>query len=887
MRVSSEHTRWSLILAVGLLLLGAVIVVPMATAQQQTPSPTPSPAPTDIPETIPRYSLLEFTVGVPGTYENPYDPAQIDVQATFRSPKGETIPVPAFYLRPYALNCLEDECDTTTLAPSGAPEWRVRFTPTQIGRWTFEVEARTASGATPLRAGEFRVIESDAAGFVHTGSNPRYFAFDDGTAYFPVGENLAWALDNQGGLDAYTRWLDELSAAGANYARLNLDVPWFISLDSPGPPGDYDAAQAAAWRMDTILELAAQRDIYLELVLIWHQGFTTEPLPSGTARPDASISWANNPYNAANGGALSGPSALFFDATARDLLRQRLRYIVARWGYSPNVFAWEVSDALDAISGYSASRAQPWLQDMTGYLRQIDPYRHLITTGLRQPDLALWQLPGIDFAAVQFYQQRPDVDTDDIVTESLGVLRDVVGGLNKPALLTEFSLNPSYAPIDDDPGGVHLKNMLWSAALSGSAGGGVTWWWDSYVDAENLYEDFRPLAQFSHGIPWGSPDLQPVEVGLAADTPVTYSALRIDDFNHDPGSESPPNTIYRVTADGPVPATGQMSSFLYGRATPERSRPQTFTITPPVDTELRLHVSSVSPDAPAMLTLAVDGFEVARVDFSPASADILVTVPLSAGEHTVVLDNLGDDWLELGYIEIAEYRAPVRTLALADRTLGIAVAWAQHRGYTWQNVGQDQVLEPLSFRLAVPAMPPGLYRVTYWDTATGAVIGEESVTLPEGTDGTLMINLLPITSQLAVRAIRVAGPEENAPARTPQIATRTPEVSLTPSPTETATPTTTLTPSITPTSTDTDTPTNTPEPTDTATNTATPSDTPSPTVTDSPEPTNTPSVTPSPANTDTPAPTSTATLTRTPIPTRTPSSVPTTIPSTRIVPPVS
>lgn len=886
MRVSSEHTRWSLILAVGLLLLGAVIVVPMVTAQQPTPSPTPSLAPEDIPETIPHYRLLEFSVSVPGTYENPYDPAQIDVQATFHSPKGETIPVPAFYLRPYDLNCFGDDCDTTALAPAGAPGWRVRFTPTQIGRWTFEVEARTASGATPLREGEFRVVESDAPGFVHMGSNPRYFAFDDGAAYFPVGENLAWALDDEGGLDAYTHWLDELSAAGANYARLNLDVPWFISLDSPGPPGDYDAAQAAAWRMDTILELAAERGIYLELVLIWHQGFTTEPLPSGTARPDASISWANNPYSTANGGALSGPSAIFFDATARDLLRQRLRYIVARWGYSPNVFAWEVTDALDAVSGYTPSRAQPWLQDMTGYLRQIDPYRHLITVGLRQPDLTLWQLPGIDFAAVQFYQDRPDADTGDIVSESLGVLRDVLGGLRKPVLLTEFSLNPSYAPIDDDPGGVHLKNMLWSAALSGAAGGGVTWWWDSYVDAENLYEDFRPLAQFSQGIPWGSPDLQPVEVGLSADTPVTYTPLRIDDFNRAPGSESPLNTIYRLTADGPVPATNQMSGFLYGSATPERSHPQTLTITPPVETELRLHVSSVSPDAPAMLTIAVDGFEVARVDFSPASADILVTVPLSAGEHTVVLDNLGADWLELGYIEIADYRAPVRALALADRTLGVAVAWAQHRDYTWQNAGQGQTLEPLSFRLAVPGMPPGLYRVTYWDTATGAVTGEESITLPEGSDGTLALNLLPITSQMAVRAFRIAGPEENPTAGVTQIVTRTPEVSLTPSPTETATPTTTLTPSITPTPTDTDTPTNTPQPTGTATHTPTPSDTPSPTATDTSEPTDTPSVTPSPLSTGTPAPTRTATQTRTPTPTRTPSPAPTMIPGTRVVPPV-
>lgn len=48
--------------------------------------------------------------------------------------------------------------------------------------------------------------------------NPRYFAFEDGSLYFPIGLNLGWA--GQDVLGDYTRWFDRLSANGGNVARI-------------------------------------------------------------------------------------------------------------------------------------------------------------------------------------------------------------------------------------------------------------------------------------------------------------------------------------------------------------------------------------------------------------------------------------------------------------------------------------------------------------------------------------------------------------------------------------------------------------------------------------------------------------------------------------------
>jgi hypothetical protein len=370
-------------------------------------------------------------------------------------------------------------------------------------------------------------------------------------------------------------------------------------------------------------------------------------------------------------------------------------------------------------------------------------------------------------------------------------------------------------------------------------------------------------------IPWSTANLQPVAVGLVTDIPLVYGALRVEDFNRDFPGQSPPDTIYRLTADGAVPPTNQMSAYLYGQFNPERSRPQTFIISPPVDTELRIHVQNVSSTAPAVLAIHVDGVEAARVDFSPESQNILVTVPISAGEHTVILDNLGQDWLQLSYIEVAQYRTPVRALALADRSMGIAAAWVQHRDYTWQLVASAGTLEPLNFALNIPDMPPGTYRVTYWNTTTGSVIGEENITLAEGNSkGTLRLQLLPITSQLAVSAFRVAGPEIAPTPETTQFVTRTPQVSMTPTATETSTPTETLTPAPSSTSTPTAIPSDTPTATETAIPSDTPTRTPSPTITPTPTATRTlqPSDTPTP--TQTPSPTPTPLVTPIPSPTR-------------------
>jgi len=889
----AKHTPWTFALVIALWIT-AVVIVPqtLQPAQEQTPSPAPTilpertPLPTVAPITTVRlYELLELPVALDGSYENPYDPAEIDVMATFRPPAGAAQRVPGFFMRPYRDACLTD-CLVEKLEPAGDGQWRVRFAPDQVGRWTYTIEARDSAGIRAIEQGTFDVVPSEQPGFVSVGPTSRYFAFDNGGVYFPIGQNLAWSWDEIGGIYAYARWLEALSDAGANYARVFIDVPWFIGLDWPGPAGDYDAAQAAAWRMDSLLRLAEERDIYLQVVLVWHQALTNKvvppvAIPDDVPRPPLQASWAINSLNATNGGPLSRPGLLFTDAEARALIQQRLRYAVARWGYSPRIFAWELVDAVDGVLGYSPSRAEPWLREMTQYLRDIDPYDHLVTVGARNLDAILFDSNVLDFVPVHYYQSRPLVAAEDQVAGTVRSVADALSRTKRPVLLTEFSLNPWFEPTADDPAGIHVRNTIWAAALSGAAGGAMSWWWDTYIDRQNLYSLYDSLATFARDALWETPGLAPVQARLVASDPLIYDAVRVDGFSRDVLAPVPSDQIYWITADGAVPSVTDLPSFLYGERNAERSRPQTYVIAPPVDTELSIHVQSVSVDAPAVLVITIDGVEVARVDFSAGSQDILVTLPISAGEHLVVLDNLGEDWLQLGYIEIARYRTPARALSLADSERGYALAWVQQRDYTWESAADVLSLEPITLDLLLPDMPTGQYRVVFWDVATGSVLGDDAVTLSDQAGGVLRVSLPPMTSPLALRAVRVSGPEVvETPAAT-QFATRTPQITLTPTPTITPSDTPTATATLSPTATVTLTPsataTATPSPTATFTATATPSPTATftATATATPSPTKTATRTPTATRTLSATATATATLSRTPTRTLSPSRTPT------------
>lgn len=481
--------------------LPAPSIAPSATA---TPLPAPTPTalpPTPCPaldaqskalganqpaelvleqpaQTVPRLCKLELRLDLGFEINNPYDPNAADVQVDFTPPSGAAMRVPAFYL-----------FDPANAQNTG---WRVRFTPTVEGNWQAVATAITLQGTHTSNAVRFDVSPRNAPGFVRAHpTNPRYLAFDDGRTFFPIGVNLGWWRNDA--IAEYTRWLDALHANGATTARIWM-ASWSFGIEWKDTPlGDYkNRAPRMLW-LDRVIELAEQRGIYLVIGLIPDRDFRAD----GT--------WADNPYNKANAGMLDSPIDFVSDPQAQAFFQRRLRYIAARWGYSPNILTWEYWNEVESTR-IETPALMPWITAMTRTLRQFDINRHLITTSyVGNGDDNVWRMPEIDLLQRHEYSETPKW------------FQQIPGGFRltpntpiKPLIFGEFgfsSRGETVTPATRD--GIHLHNALWASTFNGFATAVMYWWWDDYIDAGNLWPRFRGLAAFL------------ADEDLAALTPIT------------------------------------------------------------------------------------------------------------------------------------------------------------------------------------------------------------------------------------------------------------------------------------------------------------------------------------------------------------------------------
>src|SRR5262249_22922098 len=124
--------------------------------------------PLDARRVTPRYDKFELKIDLSATYDNPFDPADVDVAAEFTAPSGKTVAIWGFF------------------EPTSG-EWRVRFAPTEAGTWRYVVTVRDREGVARSQPGEFRCAASVSPGFVGVAPNRRYFRYSNGDSFYGVG----------------------------------------------------------------------------------------------------------------------------------------------------------------------------------------------------------------------------------------------------------------------------------------------------------------------------------------------------------------------------------------------------------------------------------------------------------------------------------------------------------------------------------------------------------------------------------------------------------------------------------------------------------------------------------------------------------------------------
>jgi hypothetical protein len=708
--------------------------------------------------TVPRYGRIELGLDLTATYTNPFDPEEIDVRAEVTAPSGRVLTVPAFFGGDYRRELRGDQ---EVLQPAGNPGWRLRICPPEEGDYRVLVKATDRTGTVQAGPVTFTAIPSENPGFVRVSpEDPRYFAFDDGSPYFAVGANVCWG-GGRGTFD-YDAWLPRYGAAGCNYFRVWLGPAWTtFALERVGKPeeglglGRFDLANA--WRLDYVLDLAEQQGLYVMLCL---DSFNELRYRKDGAYPF----WEDTPHNAANGGPLAEPKEFWTNETMKRLYRNKLRYLVARYGARTHVLSWEFWNEVDIISpaAYLPEAVRDWHAEMGDYLRQIDPYDHLITTSFAssagKPEIDA--LPQIDYVQTHNYGSRD-------IAAALSNWQRVKERFGKPHYVGEFGTDAGGGEAEVDPTGIALHNGLWAPIMAGSAGTGMLWWWDNHIHPNNLYFHFAAVARFIAGIDWPRAGFRPLEQPRVSfqqePAEPVFGDLVLDDLPAlwEDGPINRPVTL-TVARDGTVTHREHLSRVLHGLVNhPTWHNPATFELDVARECTFIVQVTGVSGYGGAHLVVRRDGQTVVDRDMPdtnpPGQHETLsqyngaypVTIP--AGRHTVEVENVGKDWIFVAYRlqgGVVQTAPPLRVLGLQNDHL--ALAWVQQPEHTWFRVGREKrtPAEVPPTVLSWQGFRPGSYRAEIWDPYQGTVLEVQTVST---ADGLIQVKLPAISTDVAVK----------------------------------------------------------------------------------------------------------------------------------------
>jgi len=744
----SERITWLTSLLLILMIRGATVASAMPSIEEVRIISGP----------VKTFEKLEISFQLKGRFSNPFDPNQIQSDGYFTSPDGKEIVMPAFYHQEFQRTV--GNVGRYSIEKKGGPGWRIRFCPGMQGPWIVKVCARDREGSACSNAMRFEVQQVKAKGFIRRGLDYRYFSYEDDSPFFIVGENMAWPMRN--GIADYDEWLSIAGRSGINLVRIWLQWNDAFQIEHKETgPGRYDLVNA--WRMDYALDTARRNGVRVFFTMDSPDPYQRElPRETGVKKP-----WINCPYNIDNGGPLRDPIEFFSSDEARRLIRNRMRYIVARWGWDPNIFCWELWNELNTYKGFDDNLMQitQWHAEMIGFLHKIDVNHHLISTSFANIEgpADIWELDGIDFTQSHSYRDF------DMAGTLPPIASFMVERYRKPHIFGEFGppTNHLKTLFKTDPVGIYIRNAIWSTVLSGGSGTPLTWGWDNHVHRNNLYHLYTSLSKFLKEIPWSSAGFKPAKAEVSWRFPDNSRELR-DLVLTSHGNKK---ISGEVIIDPASPPSIFGPIYLEGKAHPEKQKPVVLKVKRSVAGPVIFHVSHVSVSS--ILQIKLDGNLVYANQFQAgpgagqwirseydsewrvwsAYYDTKVEIRIPEGEHAIELFNAGQDRLTIDRLTLPDYiidiKPNLRVIGLTGN--GITLLWIQNADHHLASVMDGRRIVPIDEAvLTLKSIPPATYEVQWWDTERGEVIETRTI---RAKDMGLVIELPSIKSDIACKIV--------------------------------------------------------------------------------------------------------------------------------------
>ncbi|CAL1518812.1 DUF5060 domain-containing protein [Chitinophaga sp. MM2321] len=419
--------------------------------------------------TITQFERSAWEITLTAAYTNPYNQKQVSLDMLLVSPTGKPLLLPCYF-------------DNGT--------WKARFTPQEAGIYQYTFRLTDSSAVTTTVNTRFTVQPGTGKGFLHK-NDLWTFRFDNGELFRGIGENVAWESRSfEDDKWTYDYLLPSLARNGANFFRTWMCY-WNLPLEWKKPHGTkrYQSSDAyfnpgAIKRMDELVDMCDSLGLYFMLSIDWHGH-----LMQGGG-------WNNSNYNQKNGGPAKDPADFFTMQAAQEQYKNKLRYIVARWGYSPSIAVWEFFNEVDnaaftpqdSIIIPLGTIAQ-WHLEMSRYLKDIDPYQHLVSTSVSHRDIiGLNSIPYIDFNQKHIYKHTEKIP---------GIYPDYIQTYNKPYVVGEFGFRWEDQDVKyAKEANYDYKRGLWYGMFSPTPILPMSWWWEMF-DNEKMTPYFRSVRMIS------------------------------------------------------------------------------------------------------------------------------------------------------------------------------------------------------------------------------------------------------------------------------------------------------------------------------------------------------------------------------------------------------
>ena len=310
---------------------------------------------------LPSSAVLYEVVGISfassnDPYSNPFDPGVISATVTVTPPSGPPVEVMAFWYQNYTPS--GGNAGWETYSPAEARSGWPVLLPPSWERTPFPSNSPTPrepihhESRLPLRSGRLGQPRVRATSPVqrripralerrHLPPDRPQRAFREGAPTSSMDGTVLWE-----------EYYQRLESSGENWSRFWMTdfdrtaLEWETGLWGAAPDNfDYQGlgkySLKAAWRVDQKLAAAQEHGVYVQLVLNDHGQFSNHVNArwNGSFSPNGAYA---NPYNTAAGGPVADPNDYFGNATCREMTKQKLRYIVARYGAYRSVMAWEL-----------------------------------------------------------------------------------------------------------------------------------------------------------------------------------------------------------------------------------------------------------------------------------------------------------------------------------------------------------------------------------------------------------------------------------------------------------------------------------------------------------------------------------------------------------------